>query len=176
MLSHALEQVSSPLVLGLDLTNGAPSCVCNARNRSNALHCNGLSPALSLLLGCHTSGEAETNMDLYWPIIANREALAVNAAWFGDPGTLLKQSNQTTHMPCATRFASVFNSGSMLTHYLDLTTDSLLSGQQLSTYWLSPEMPPAATAHSTIHLRVSELDDLEEDYGKGESGNIAYEQ
>lgn len=38
-------------------------------------------------------------MDLYWPIITNREALAVNEAWAGDAGTLLKQSDQTTYMP-----------------------------------------------------------------------------
>ena len=56
---------------------------------------------------------------------------------------------------------------------------SLLSApslaQQLSTYWLSPEMPPAPAAHSTTHLRVSELDDMEEERGNGESGNLADE-
>eukprot|EP01044_Picomonas_judraskeda_P016989 COSAG03_NODE_3114_length_2207_cov_3.686470_2_plen_73_part_00 len=53
----------------------------------------------SLRLGLHTSGGLETNMDLYWPIITNREALAVNEAWAGDAGTLLKQSDHTTYMP-----------------------------------------------------------------------------
>ncbi len=55
-------QVSSPLVLGLDLTN-------------------------------------ETNMDLFWPIITNHEAIAVNEAWVGDAGTLLKQSTEMARMP-----------------------------------------------------------------------------
>lgn len=54
--------VSSPLVLGLDLTN-------------------------------------ETNMDLFWPIITNHEALAVNEAWVGDAGSLLKQSTEMARMP-----------------------------------------------------------------------------
>ena len=57
-----VEQVSSPLVLGLDLTN-------------------------------------ETNMDLFWPIITNHEALAVNEAWVGDAGSLLKQSTEMARMP-----------------------------------------------------------------------------
>eukprot|EP01043_Picozoa_sp_COSAG02_P059145 COSAG02_NODE_7486_length_2991_cov_1.293568_2_plen_187_part_00 len=34
----------------------------------------------------------KTNMDLIWPIISNRESLAVNEAWVGDAGTLLKYS------------------------------------------------------------------------------------
>ena len=54
--------MSSPLVLGLDLTN-------------------------------------ETNMDLFWPIITNQEALAVNEAWVGDAGSLLKQSAEMARMP-----------------------------------------------------------------------------
>eukprot|EP01052_Picozoa_sp_SAG31_P012699 SAG31_NODE_748_length_12390_cov_6.306484_3_plen_199_part_00 len=54
--------VSSPLVLGLDLTN-------------------------------------KTNMDRFWPIISNKEALAVNEAWVGDAGTLVKYSQERVHVP-----------------------------------------------------------------------------
>lgn len=54
--------VSSPLILGTDLTN-------------------------------------KSNLDLYWPIISNREAIEVSEAWVGDPGVLIKQSNVTGHMP-----------------------------------------------------------------------------
>ena len=41
----------------------------------------------------------ETNMDLYWPIITNHEALAVNEAWVGDAGSLVKQSSEMARMP-----------------------------------------------------------------------------
>jgi hypothetical protein len=53
--------VSSPLILGLDLTNS-------------------------------------TNMDRVWPIITNREALAINSAWVGDAGQLLKEDSKTARM------------------------------------------------------------------------------
>ena len=49
--------VSSPLVLGLDLTNA-------------------------------------TNLDLFWPIISNKESIAVNEAWVGDAGKLIKYSKE----------------------------------------------------------------------------------
>ena len=35
----------------------------------------------------------DTIMDTVWPIIANREALAVNDAWVGDAGVLVKKSD-----------------------------------------------------------------------------------
>ena len=38
-------------------------------------------------------------MDLYWPILTNQEAIAVNEAWVGDAGVLVKQSSETSHMP-----------------------------------------------------------------------------
>ena len=44
-------------------------------------------------------------MDAAWPIITNREALAVNDAWVGDAGGLLKQSPETVEFPnCAWGF------------------------------------------------------------------------
>ena len=33
-------------------------------------------------------------MDSVWPLITNREALAVNEAWVGDAGVLLKKSDE----------------------------------------------------------------------------------
>ena len=36
----------------------------------------------------------KTNMDLVWPIISNKESIAVNEAWVGDAGTLLKYSKE----------------------------------------------------------------------------------
>ena len=54
--------VSSPLILGLDLTN-------------------------------------KTNLKSVWPIISNQEAIAVNEAWAGDAGVLIKQSSQNATMP-----------------------------------------------------------------------------
>ena len=36
----------------------------------------------------------KTTMDAVWPIITNREALAVNDAWAGDAGTLVKKSDE----------------------------------------------------------------------------------
>jgi hypothetical protein len=37
-------------------------------------------------------------VEAVWPIISNREALAINEAWAGDAGTLLKQSKETVHL------------------------------------------------------------------------------
>lgn len=37
-------------------------------------------------------------MDAIWPIISNREVLAVNEAWAGDSGVLVKQSSTNVHM------------------------------------------------------------------------------
>ena len=37
-------------------------------------------------------------MDAVWPIVSNREALAVNEAWAGDAGVLLKQSDDSVTM------------------------------------------------------------------------------
>ena len=54
--------MSSPLVLGLDLTN-------------------------------------KTNMAAIWPIITNRESLAINEAWVGDAGTMLKFDTKRVHVP-----------------------------------------------------------------------------
>ena len=39
----------------------------------------------------------QDKMDEIWPIISNREAIAVNQAWAGDSGTLIKQSDEETH-------------------------------------------------------------------------------
>ena len=36
----------------------------------------------------------DTTMDAVWPIISNREALAVNEAWVGDAGVLVKKSDE----------------------------------------------------------------------------------
>ena len=36
----------------------------------------------------------DTTMDAVWPVITNREALAVNDAWAGDAGVLVKQSDE----------------------------------------------------------------------------------
>jgi alpha-galactosidase len=36
----------------------------------------------------------DTTMDAVWPIISNREALAVNDAWVGDAGVLVKKSDE----------------------------------------------------------------------------------
>lgn len=41
----------------------------------------------------------KTNVDKIWPIISNTEAIAVNQAWAGDSGTLVKQSVETVHLP-----------------------------------------------------------------------------
>lgn len=37
-------------------------------------------------------------MDAIWPIISNREAIAVNEAWAGDAGVLVKKSSTMVHM------------------------------------------------------------------------------
>ena len=36
----------------------------------------------------------DTTMDAVWPVISNREALAVNDAWAGDAGVLVKKSDE----------------------------------------------------------------------------------
>ncbi len=41
----------------------------------------------------------DKTMDEIWPIISNREALAVNAAWAGDAGGLVKQSKEMVRFP-----------------------------------------------------------------------------
>lgn len=41
----------------------------------------------------------DTTMDAVWPIITNKEALAVNDAWVGDAGTLVKKSDETIEFP-----------------------------------------------------------------------------
>ena len=51
-----------------------------------------------------------TTMDAVWPIIANREALAVNDAWVGDAGTLLRESEeQVAFENCAWGFDKFCN-------------------------------------------------------------------
>lgn len=49
-----------------------------------------------LVLGNDLTDQATT--DAIWPIISNREALAVNEAWAGDAGTLVKQSSQLVQL------------------------------------------------------------------------------
>ena len=50
-----------------------------------------------LVLGNDLTDRA--TMDAIWPIISNRESLAVNEAWAGDAGVLVKQSSESVHMP-----------------------------------------------------------------------------
>ena len=40
----------------------------------------------------------KVTMDAVWPILSNREALAINEAWVGDAGVLLKQSAANVSM------------------------------------------------------------------------------
>lgn len=40
----------------------------------------------------------EVTMDAIWPIITNKEVLAVNDAWAGDSGVLLAQSSASVHL------------------------------------------------------------------------------
>ena len=47
----------------------------------------------------------DTVMDAVWPIITNREALAINDAWVGDAGTLVKKSDEmVTFINCGWGF------------------------------------------------------------------------
>merc|ERR1712100_824880 len=43
-------------------------------------------------------------MDKIWPIISNREVIAVNEAWAGDSGTLVAHSTTNVHMLNCSRF------------------------------------------------------------------------
>jgi alpha-galactosidase len=49
-----------------------------------------------LVLGNDLTDEA--TMDAIWPIITNKDVLAVNDAWAGDSGVLLAQSSASVHL------------------------------------------------------------------------------
>jgi hypothetical protein len=81
--------VSSPLILGHDLTN-------------------------------------DTVMNAVWPIITNREALAVNDAWVGDAGTLVKKSDEmVTFINCGWGFNRYCNHSASMVWKKQLTADSV---------------------------------------------------
>ena len=50
-----------------------------------------------LVLGMDLRDEAA--LQRAWPIISNKHALDINAAWAGDSGRLLTQSEEGTHVP-----------------------------------------------------------------------------
>ena len=41
----------------------------------------------------------DTTMDAVWPVITNREALAINDGWVGDAGVLVKKSDELLQFP-----------------------------------------------------------------------------
>ena len=67
-----------------------------------------------------------STMDAVWPIITNREALAVNDAWAADAGVLVKQSEEMVHFTnCAWGFDKHCSHPAWMVWKKQLTDDSL---------------------------------------------------
>jgi hypothetical protein len=70
--------MSSPLILSIDITDPATGSATGK-------------PA-----GCPT---CPNQLDLYWDIIANKEAIAVNQQWAGSVGALIRKWNPASVSP-----------------------------------------------------------------------------
>ena len=67
-----------------------------------------------------------TTADAVWPIITNREALAVNDAWSGDAGTLLKESDDLVEFEnCEWGFNRYCNHSAWMVWKKQLAADKL---------------------------------------------------
>eukprot|EP00937_MAST-01D_sp_MAST-1D-sp2_P001739 g1739.t1 len=57
-----------------------------------------------LILGYDLNDDSVT--DKIWSVISNKEAIAINQAWAGHPGRLVKQFNPGNHTPTGDKYAS----------------------------------------------------------------------
>ena len=78
MASGAHVIMSSPLILSIDITDPATGSATGK-------------PA-----GCPS---CPNQLDLYWDIIANKEAIAVNQQWAGSVGALIRKWNPASVSP-----------------------------------------------------------------------------
>lgn len=68
----------------------------------------------------------DTTMDAVWPIITNREALAVNDAWVGDAGMLIKKSDEMVLFTnCAWGFNQYCNHSASMVWKKQLSVNSV---------------------------------------------------
>lgn len=93
----------------------------------------------------------DTTMDAVWPIISNREALAVNNAWAGDAGGLVKQSEETVQFTnCAWGFDKYCN------HSATMVWKKRLPGDRLAILLMN-------NRNITADVSISWRDDLPRD-------------